>query len=320
VLNITKRAHLFELVAAFIARQEHEKRRPRTLDDDHQRLNKLCNAFGNIEASLLTEAGLRHYLEQYPPGSNRRSHYKAVRKLIRWAHQTGYLALDLMVRIRPMDKWGVNNDIIGIADFRRLLFVTAGLEPIADPNDPKASDKDKEPTTKYLALLPYYVLGGLAGMRRAEMLRDRASQQVIEWTDLLWAKNLIKVRNEVAKKTRAEDRRRFIPLEPAAKEWLLMVVKDSGPIVDIYQSTHTRLSTELLSKLDIDLPENGLRNSYCSYARSFRSPGDVAKAAGDLESTIKRFYTETLEPGEGKAWFDIRPGKRAPSNIIRMAG
>jgi hypothetical protein len=88
-----------------------------------------------------------------------------------------------------------------------------------------------------------------------------------------------------------------------------MVVKTSGPVVNIYQSSHTKLIAELLGKLEIELPENGLRNSYATYAQSFRSPGDVAKACGDLESTIKRFYTNrSIEPDEGRPWFEIRPG------------
>jgi hypothetical protein len=308
VLNISKRAHLFELVEKFLERQVHERRAPRTLDDDRQRLSKLCMSFENIDVCRLTETGLRQYLEHYPPGSNRRSHYKAVRKFIKWAHESGFLAIDLMARIRPLDQWGVNNEIVPIEDFRRLLFVTAGLEPI---------EPGEAPTTRYIGLLPYFVLGGLAGMRRAELLRDRNVQQILEWTDIFWDKNLISVRDEVAKQTRAADRRRLIPLEPAAREWLNLVRQNAGPVVNLWQSTHTKLTRELFKALEIDLPENGLRNSYASYAQTFRGAGDVAKACGDLESTIKRFYTQLLEPGTGKAWFDIRPS--TSPKIISLA-
>jgi hypothetical protein len=308
VLNISKRAHLFELVEKFLERQVHEGRAARTLDDDRQRLSKLCMSFENIDVCRLTETGLRQYLEHYPPGSNRRSHYKAVRKFIKWAHESGFLAIDLMARIRPLDQWGVNNEIVPIEDFRQLLFVTAGLEPI---------EPGEAPTTRYIGLLAYFVLGGLAGMRRAELLRDRTSQQILEWTDILWDKNLISIRDEVAKQTRAVDRRRLIPLEPAARDWLLFVKGTSGPVVNLWQSTHTKLTRELFKALEIDLPENGLRNSYASYAQTFRSAGDVAKACGDLESTIKRFYTQLLEPGTGKAWFDIRPS--SSPKIISLA-
>jgi hypothetical protein len=59
VLNVSKRAHLFDLVEKFLERQAHEGRAPRTLDDDRQRLNKLCMSFENIDVCRLTQTGLR---------------------------------------------------------------------------------------------------------------------------------------------------------------------------------------------------------------------------------------------------------------------
>ena len=61
---------------------------------------------------------------------------------------------------------------------------------------------------------------------------------------------------------------------------------------------------ELAGLMKIKLPDNCLRNSYATYAQTFRSLGDVAKAMGDREETIKRFYVETLKPGTGREWFD----------------
>ena len=42
------------------------------------------------------------------------------------------------------------------------------------------------------------------------------------------------------------------------------------------------------------------------YAQTFRSSGDVARAMGNSESTVKRFDVRTLEPGVGKDWFDVQ--------------
>jgi hypothetical protein len=36
-----------------------------------------------------------------------------------------------------------------------------------------------------------------------------------------------------------------------------------------------------------------------------RLPGEVAQAMGDTEATVKRFYTEALEPNSGRIWFDL---------------
>jgi hypothetical protein len=129
---------------------------------------------------------------------------------------------------------------------------------------------------------------------------------------------LIEIREEVAKQTGAADHRRWPPLEPAAKEWLALVAKPSGRIMEISQSTLQRLNDELLDALKLEVPDNALRNSYTSYGLSFRSLGEIAKALGDDEATASRYYVKKLEPGTGQAWFGVRPG--ASHKIIPMVG
>jgi hypothetical protein len=87
----------------------------------------------------------------------------------------------------------------------------AGKEP---------ASKGEEPTTKYQFLLPYFVLGGMAGMRTCELVRSNPGEPDLNWEDILWAKNLILIRHEVAKQTRSRDQKRYVPLEPAAAEIL----------------------------------------------------------------------------------------------------
>jgi len=306
-LSLTKHAMLFELIEIYLKYLDYEHKARRTQNTYRGRLEDFYGAFGDIDVAEITPVRLREYLGSFPPGNNRRTHHKVVRTFIRWAYHNGYLATDLMDQIRPMDKWNSNTDIIELEKYRRLLFVVAGLEPFS-PGLPT--------TTRYLRLLSYFVLGGLCGMRRSEILRDHLNEQILCWEDINWAKNLIIVPHEVAKATPASDRRRYIPLEPAAREWLQMVAESSGPVVNVYQATHTKLCRELFDQLGFRLPKNGLCNSYASYAQSFRSPGEVAKACGDLESTIRRSYIQVLEPDEGRAWFDIRPD--TPAKIIQM--
>jgi hypothetical protein len=157
----------------------------------------------------------------------------------------------------------------------------------------------------------------MAGLRSCEIIPSYPNDPVIEWSDILWNKNLVMVRHEVAKQTKAQDRLRYVILEPAAKEWLRLVAKPSGPMLDISLTRYTQLHRELRKALGLRLPKNGWRNSYASYRLSIESPGTVAKAMGDTEATMKRWYTETLEPGDGHAWFSIRPGM--DNKIIPMS-
>jgi len=281
------------LCEAFYNRQIQEKRSYRTLADDRWRLNQFAKAVGDLDSRQCTGADISRYLETKPPGSNRRSHFKTLRKLWRWALQLGHIAADPMANIQPADKWGINAEHLAVAFYARLLRVVAGKEP---------PSKGLEPTTKYQFLLPYFVLGGMAGMRTCELVRSNPSDPVLNWQDILWAKNLILIRHEVAKQTRSRDHKRYIPLEPRVAE-ILRPLAGEGPVIACCDNHLYIKRRELARDMRVKLPENCLRNSYATYALTFRSIGEVAKAMGDAESTVKRFYVQTLEPGVGHEWF-----------------
>jgi hypothetical protein len=286
VLSVTKKATLEEACNAFIEHQQHEERNVRTVWSDRQALrDKLIPALA--ATTPMTEVTLKKVedcIGAFPPGGTRKTLYIRVKKFFNWAFHEGYTATNLMAGSKSADKWRENTEKMDMESFRRLLFVAAGLEPIKP---------GEEPTLRYQRLLPRYVLGGLAGLRNCEIIRAHAGDPVIEWTDVLWNKNLLVIRHEVAKQTRAKNRLRYPELEPVAKEWLQLVRKPTGPMLEISHSTFTILNRELTKALKLKIPKNGLRNSYASYRLSVESPGTVAKAMGDTEETMKRWYTET---------------------------
>ena len=201
-------------------------------------------------------------------------------------YQLEHIETDPMARMKPADNWGVNAERLSIELYARILGVVVGLE---------APAKDQEVTTKYQFLLPYFVLGGLAGLWTCELIRSASEDPVLCWEDILWSKNLIFVRHEVAKQTRARDRRRYIPLEPAAVKTMRTFGRHRTDH-DHFGWILAQTPMQTRRTLKIKLPENCFRNSYVTYGLTFRSLGDVAKAMGDAESTVKRYYTETLEP------------------------
>jgi hypothetical protein len=178
-----------QLCEKFLARQKAEHRSPQTLADDRWRLNALSSLVGQARAAAVKRSDILGYLEAIPPGTNRRSHYKTLRKLWRWAFDLGHVEHDPMARLKPLDAWGVNNEVLSVELFQRFLRVTQGLE---------APREGVNASGKYKPLLPYFVLGGLQGLRTCEMVRERADYPVIEWRDFKWKKKLIVVRDEVA--------------------------------------------------------------------------------------------------------------------------
>jgi len=303
-----KRVDLQTACEAFIERQKRENRNRRTIYSDAQALKYLCQFAGwKLPLVELTDTKINEYFDTMKPGGRRRTQHGRVKKFLNWCTETGYLVLNPMAKIKPREKWNSNREILEIESFRRILFVLAGLESIKP---------GEAPTIRFQRLLPLYVLGGMAGLRRREIISSDPRDPVIEWTDIWWKRNLIEIREEVAKQTGAADHRRWPPLEPAAKEWLQIVAKPSGRTMEISQSTFQRLNDELLDALKLEVPDNGLRNSYASYSLSFRTLGDVAKAMGDNEATASRCYIKKLEPDSGRAWFDIRPGMN--NKIVHM--
>jgi len=102
-------------------------------------------------------------------------------KLWRWAVQLGHVAVDPMANIQPADKWGINAEHLTVASYTRLLRVVAGREP---------PSKGLEPTIKYQLLFPYFVLGGMAGLRTCELVRSEPTDPVLNWEDIFGPKVL----------------------------------------------------------------------------------------------------------------------------------
>jgi hypothetical protein len=291
VKSVTKQATLEEAAHAYTQHHEHEQSNWRTISKYNSTLDRLCGKLNpNMPMVELTEDKILNvYLKDFKPGVTRLSQYRNIHAFVVWAHRNGYLPSNPLEKTKPTDRWESNKEILKVEHFRRILFLSA---------------------EKFPRLLPFFVLGGFAGLRRCEMISSQPASKDprIEWTDIDWKKDKIKIRQDVAKETLADDRRRSIPLEPAAKEWLQLIAKTDGPVMEISQSTLQREKEALLDMLRIKVPDNALRNSYASYAASFRGLGDVARAMGDLESTIKRFYVDLVDDPElGRAWFAIQP-------------
>jgi hypothetical protein len=136
------------------------------------------------------------------------------------------------------------------------------------------------------------------------MVRERADYPVVEWRDFLWKKELLVVRDEVAKQTRARDKLRYVPLEAASVQ-AVAALAGGGRVIPLARRIFQSLRREFCKEMRVRWPENCLRNSYATYAQTFRSSGDVARAMGDAEGTVKQFYVQTLEPGVGKNWFNL---------------
>jgi hypothetical protein len=306
-LSVSKTGTMQQMCDAFYQFQVGEGRSKKTLADDRSRLKAIARAFTDLDPRELTNEEIFNWVHSFKPGNNRANMFKGIKKLVRWAKRVGYLGIELM---EDMEKPETESSIsvLSIGHFEAVLRYSAGIDPLPPLPARLKPQYGYKLFTDFSRILPVFVLGGLAGLRTSEMLKIYVSDQVVQWEDINWEENHIHIRKEVAKKTKRKNNERWIPLEPAVVAWLKLAIKPSGPVVDLAESAFREYRRQLLARLKISFPINALRNSYASYAYTFRSCGDVAKAMGDLDETIERNYlNKSLKPNLGKAWFNIRP-------------
>ena len=172
-------------------------------------------------------------------------------------------------------------------------------------------------------LIPFLAMAGFAGLRRSELVREYAKEEVLRWEDINWQKQLITVRHEVAKQTsRKMGNRRFIPMEAALLHWLSPYRKEEGLLIPMVDSAVRRRMKKLRLASKVNPPTNALRHSYASYwlARSSKEGlGELSKRMGNSEAVCKRHYLETLTREEGAAWFKIRRSKAGAEPVSMVS-
>ena len=164
----------------------------------------------------ITPADIRAFLDHQKHGTSQRNDYKVVSPMFGWARERSMLVANPLNELKRPKAVRTGPAILTIEAFSTLL---------------KAAD------AKFPDLLPFLVLGGFAGLRTSEMLRERELDQVVQWSDLRdW--KMLEIRPEVAKVTgRAQGDRRFVKLDPAVRHWLSPLIQDSGRILDRSQKS-----------------------------------------------------------------------------------
>jgi site-specific recombinase XerD len=293
---VTQPLSIDELCRAYVLYREGRGLDKGTLSEDRYVAKRLREHFGAQKAHELGPAEIRSFLATATGESIERKLYKVGSLIFAYGREQRAIVINPFDELkRPQVSYAIPG-ILKPFEFKALLV--------------RAEDKVPD-------LLPFLALGGFAGIRREEMLKEYADDEVLHWSDIDWDKKLITIRDEVAKQTtRKMGDRRFIPMEEALIHWLAPHRKDSGPIVTIVDSAFRRRFKKLREAAKLNPSRNALRHSYASFwlARSRKEGlGRLALQMGNSESVCKRHYLETLTRDEGKAWFGLRRANERPA-------
>ena len=154
--------------------------------------------------------------------------------------------------------------------------------------------------------LPYWLVGGFAGLRTAELER-------LEWSDVDFEHQLVEVTRSKSKTAS----RRHVAIRPALMAWLepcrgCRTGKVCPP------NLRKLLEADRVRAGIADWPPNALRHSFASYAlEHFREPGTLTIEMGHTDpDLVSRFYRRRVWPEAARAWWSIMPPARPSANII----
>jgi integrase len=267
-------------------------------------IGRITARLGKVPAHQVTEAQIRDFLATGKSHSIKRKLYKVGSLLFDYARQEKALMIN---PFSEFDRPKVTDSVTGILSvdvFSKLLG---------------AADKE------FPALLPYIALAGFAGIRREELVREYAADQVLQWSDIDWEKKRITVRHEVAKRTkRKSGDLRLFEMEPALIHWLEPYRQPTGNIVSITDSNFRKQYARLCAKVGHKPLRNELRHSHATYAlargKNQTGRGALAIRMGNSESTLNSNYlAKMLTPEDGKAWFALRRKGPVPAGRLTKA-
>jgi len=218
-----------------------------------------------------------------------RNHYRAaVRQFLQWAVRKDYLS----ATHRLLE-----------ADAMRPERANNGEVAFYMPNELRALLETADET-----LRPLLAIGGLAGLRTAELLR-------LDWADVWRVPGHIEV---TAGKSKTRQRR-LVEICPALAAWLhpFRAFK-GGKLWDSHEITFQRCFSELCEQADVARKANGLRHAFCTYHFALHANENLTAAqAGNSPAMIHAHYKGLATKAEAVKWFKVKPSKSG-KNVIPL--
>jgi len=253
-------------------------------------LRRFAATFPNTALCDLTKQHVDAFansLEDFSPKS-RNHHRTAVRQFLQWAVRKDYLP----VTHRLGETDGLRPEHANTAE---VSFYTPHelAELLANAND---------------IFCPVIAIGGLAGLRTAELLR-------LDWADVWRVPKHIEI---TAGKSKTRQRR-LVEICPALTAWLEPYrAQKIGKFWPGEETTFQDYFNQLCGTSKVTRKVNGLRHSFCSFHFALHAnENQTAQQAGNSPAMIHAHYKGLATKAEAKKWFRVLPPKSA-KNIIQF--
>jgi integrase len=218
-----------------------------------------------------------------------RNHYRAaVRQFLQWAVRKDYLTV---------------THRLGEADGLRPEHGNTVEVAFYTPRELAALLQSAD------TLRPLIAIGGLAGLRTAELLR-------LDWADVWRVPGHIEI---TAGKSKTRQRR-LVEVCPALASWLEPYRNlASGKLWSFHEITFQEHFRDLCGLAKVTRKGNGLRHAFCSYHfAAHANENQTAQQAGNSPAMIHAHYKGLATKAESEKWFSVKPSEAA-RNVIPLA-
>ena len=148
------------------------------------------------------------------------------------------------------------------------------------------------------ALRPLIAIGGLAGLRTAELLR-------LDWADVWRVRGHIEV---TAGKSKTRQRR-LVEMHAALAGWLNPFrQRKAGKLWTGHEITFQQHFAALCQTAKVTRKPNGLRHAFCTYHFAWHANENLTAAqAGNSPAMIHAHYKGLATKADAEKWFDVKP-------------
>ncbi len=238
----------------------------------------------------ISESPAKSKKQQRPAKSAKsRNNYRAsVRQFLQWAIRKDYLSA---------------THRLSEADGMRPERANTGETSFYTPREFAALLENAD-----ASLRPIIAIGGLAGLRTAELLR-------LDWADVWRVPGHIEVTAGKAK-TR---QRRLVEICPALTAWLEDYhATETGTLWLGNESVFQKTFLKLCADAKTTRKPNGLRHAFCTYHfAAHANENQTAQQAGNSPAMIHAHYKGLATKAEAEKWFNVLPPESA-KNVIPL--
>jgi integrase len=146
------------------------------------------------------------------------------------------------------------------------------------------------------ATLPFWAIGGFAGLRTAELMR-------LQWEQVDFEAGLI----EITAKSSKTASRRLVRIEPCLHKWISPYMFQHGPVCP--DGLSKRLLKDRKHAGLQEWPSNALRHSFASYHLAhFGNPQKTSAELGHMNAAVVfQHYRNLVRPEQAERWWKIVP-------------